>query len=58
MRERESAGVAACAATSNAGLPEQSIHGVLRHVPSIDRAAEICEAPHSGEFGFGYARFQ
>ena len=37
--------VSARAAASDAGLPERSVQGVLEgHVPSIDRAAEICRA--------------
>ena len=46
IRERLKARkVSARAAASNAGLPERSVQGVLEgHVPSIDRAAEICRA--------------
>ena len=46
IRERLAARkLSARAAASNAGLPARSVQGVLEgHVPSIDRAAEICEA--------------
>ena len=46
IRERLKARkVSARAAASNAGLPERSVQGVLEgHVPSIDRAAQICRA--------------
>ena len=37
--------LSARAAACNAGLPARSVQGVLEgHVPSIDRAAQICEA--------------
>ena len=46
IRERLAARkLSARAAASNAGLPARSVQDVLEgHVPSIDRAAEICEA--------------
>ena len=46
IRERLAARkLSARAAASNAGLPARSVQGVLEgHVPSIHRAAEICEA--------------
>ena len=46
IRERlDARKLSARAAASQAGLPERSVQGVLEgHVPSIDRAAEICHA--------------
>ena len=57
IRERLAARkLSARAAASNAGLPARSVQGVLEgHVPSIDRAAEICEALDL-EFHLGPAR--
>ena len=57
IRERLAARkLSARAAASNAGLPARSVQGVLEgHVPSIDRAAEICEALDL-EFYVGPAR--
>ena len=46
IRERlDARKLSARAAASQAGLPERSVQGVLEgHVPSIERAAEICHA--------------